>query len=230
MPRRKTNTKRPKRKRQTKLRRYRSLPLGGVPDKMLVRLRYVQQVTLNPGVGGIAYNAFRANSLFDPDKTGVGHQPSNFDWLKQMYDRYTVIGAKCTTYHVALATGDSIPGTMALCLSEDGDKLSGSHAVGGIQGVLEQPKLRASWKTVGIHDGSDTKLVRYFSAKKFFGVKDVVGIRPYTADTASNPAQEAFFEVGLMSSDDSNDPGSMNFNVEIEYLAVMSSPLEQTYS
>lgn len=43
-----------------------------VPDKKLVKLRYVQQISLDAGASATAHNLFDAMSLFDPDTTGVG--------------------------------------------------------------------------------------------------------------------------------------------------------------
>lgn len=41
-------------------------------------------------------NVFRLNSMYDPDKTYAGHQPSGFDQLSPIYNRYKVVGATVT--------------------------------------------------------------------------------------------------------------------------------------
>lgn len=47
---------------------------------------YTGQISLNPPLGGLpSIYVFRANSCFDPDFTGVGHQPRGFDQLMSMY-------------------------------------------------------------------------------------------------------------------------------------------------
>lgn len=56
-------------------------------------LRYAQEFSVNPSVAGAAVTQqFRVNSLFDPDFTGVGHQPMGFDQLMALYNRYLVYG------------------------------------------------------------------------------------------------------------------------------------------
>lgn len=201
------------------------LPVGGFSNKMLVKLRYVQLVTLDAGAGTYAVNEFRANSLFDPDKSGVGHQPSNFDKLATIYDRYTVLGSKCTIYWVPTSsTIITPPPLLALHVSEDGSDIATAHAAGGISNVLEQPRLSRSTQYVGIYNGTGTVLTRYFSAKKFFGVKDIVGESPYSSDITGNPTEGAFFEVAAISPDDSVNPGSISVRVEIEYIAMMTEP------
>lgn len=50
-----------------------------VPDRMKLKLRYtdVFSITVNGGVQN--YQLFSGNSIYDPDATGVGHQPFGHD-------------------------------------------------------------------------------------------------------------------------------------------------------
>ncbi len=43
------------------------------PNKFINKLRYQEAIKLNPGVGAVAANIFRASSVYDPNFTGVGH-------------------------------------------------------------------------------------------------------------------------------------------------------------
>lgn len=201
------------------------LPLGGFPNSLMVRLKYVQTFSLNPAAGAIAVQNFRANSLYDPDSTGVGHQPSNYDRLTAIYDRYTVVGAKIKVYPVFLTTGSINCGTLVVHCSENGTDLTVAHAAGGIANCLEQPKIARSAKHIGvINSGMPHVWTKTFSAKKFFGVKNFIGKEPYSADNAANPVEQAFFEVAIMSQDDSVDPDTIKLRAEIEYIAVMTEP------
>lgn len=202
------------------------LPLGGFPQKLMVRLKYVEHFTLNPGAGLAAIQLYRANSLFDPNLTGVGHQPSNYDKLATIYDRYSVVGAKLKCYPVGTAVTNVTPGTLIIHVSEDGNTLSTAHASGGISNMLEQPRVARTIRHMGMVNNyvKELPLVKYFSAKKFFGKKADLYADPYSADIGANPGEMAFFEVGYVSSDDAIDPGAMTFRVEIEYIALMSEP------
>lgn len=72
-----------------------SLKIGGntFPASMWTKHRYCQQVTLAAdnltGRTGSEV-AFRLNGLFDPDFTGVGHQPLGFDQMTPLYSLYRV--------------------------------------------------------------------------------------------------------------------------------------------
>ena len=68
----------------------------GFPDSYRCKLAYNTTITLSPASGNGYFDShtFRANSLFDPDYTGVGQQPTYFDQLSAVYERYRVIGCK----------------------------------------------------------------------------------------------------------------------------------------
>lgn len=43
---------------------------------------------------GVSSRRFSANGLYDPDLTGVGHQPRGFDQMMTLFDRYVVTGVR----------------------------------------------------------------------------------------------------------------------------------------
>ena len=59
------------------------------------KLVYTDTILLS-STGSVAFNThtFRANSVFDPDWTGAGHQPTRFDQLAALYQRYEVLKSK----------------------------------------------------------------------------------------------------------------------------------------
>lgn len=66
------------------------------PQQKICTLCYAQQGTLYSGTLQLfgTEQSFRVNSLFDPDKTGTGHQPMGFDQLMLLYFRYKVFAVK----------------------------------------------------------------------------------------------------------------------------------------
>jgi hypothetical protein len=91
--RRKKNKKKAKR-RPRKLVRY-NYPVG-MPLKHTCKLRYTDVISLDAGAGAMASHAFRMNNIFDCDASGTGHQPRHYDLLAEVYNYYTVRGAKIT--------------------------------------------------------------------------------------------------------------------------------------
>jgi hypothetical protein len=61
----------------------------GIPPYMDAELVYATSATLS--FTNICTKwTFRVNSLYDPDKTGIGHQPLYFDQYAAMYNKYHV--------------------------------------------------------------------------------------------------------------------------------------------
>jgi len=62
--------------------------LQPVPQRYICKLKYSDIVVTSAG-SGMAY--LNLNSLFDPNRTGFGHQPYAYDTLSTLYNRYRVI-------------------------------------------------------------------------------------------------------------------------------------------
>lgn len=71
-----------------------SSTVGGFPDHARVTLRYSEDVTLTSTTGVPGIYTFRGNSVFDPNLTGTGGQPCNFDDFAVHYNRYRVMGSR----------------------------------------------------------------------------------------------------------------------------------------
>lgn len=62
-----------------------------------VNLRYSELLGINaPSASASTSYRFRANSGYDPNKTGTGHQPMGWTEYTSLYDRYVINGAKIT--------------------------------------------------------------------------------------------------------------------------------------
>lgn len=204
-----------------------ALVLGGFPKSKLVKLRYVQIFTLNATSVAPAVQVFRANSLYDPDQTGTGHQPANFDRWTNVYDHYTVIGAKITAKFLPNSGSNVNPAIMGIALSDGGTSVAGSST----EDILER-KLTASNKdSVGIINAYQglKPVSAFFSASKFFGKPNssIIGDGQYkgkmgNTGTGSNPTEGAFFEVFATAID--NEPGAMKCIATVDYVAVLTEP------
>jgi len=68
---------------------------AGFPERFVANLSYVSYNRVNPGVVTSADTVFNLNSVFDPENTGVGHQPRGFDTLAALYGKYRVRKTRC---------------------------------------------------------------------------------------------------------------------------------------
>lgn len=61
--------------------------LHPIPQRFITKMKYSETVATD--ALGLFY--FNLNSVFDPNRTGVGHQPYGHDTLATLYNRYRVI-------------------------------------------------------------------------------------------------------------------------------------------
>jgi len=77
----------------------------GFPPTLAAKLKYVESVAFTSALGAVQSNVFRANSLFDPNETGLGHQPMYFDQFAAIYNRYVVRKSRMkVTFNVVTET------------------------------------------------------------------------------------------------------------------------------
>ncbi len=213
--RRKRTRKRIPRKR-TIVRRRRYIPDTPFPTRRMAKLRYVQSVQLAPTTGAAAIHSFRANSLFDPDLTGTGHQPYGFDQLMGVYNHYTVLGAKITvTFQNEGATALADNLVVGTLLNDDN--------VGSTDPSLLREYKNSKYCYLNAGGSGQAKTcVKTFSAKKFFGKKNVVGAADYRGTSLTNPNELAIFWVWAAPNSTLDDPVGCTAGVTIEYIAMFT--------
>jgi len=62
--------------------------LHPIPARFITKMKYSSVITTDL-TNGMYY--INLNSIYDPDRTGIGHQPYAFDTLASLYNRYRVI-------------------------------------------------------------------------------------------------------------------------------------------
>lgn len=185
--------------------------------RKIVKMVYRDYLTLTPAAAGaMDYQVYRANSVYDPDQSGVGHQPSGYDQWNLLYDMYCVLGSKITVQFVNLtAVGSAYPHVVAIVVDDDIAAPDTSWRT-----VLETNKFNksrmVSW------DGTKPTLSMNFSTKKFFSKnpKD----DSLMAAFGATPTEEAFFCVLAQPYDETNGTAGVACCVKIEYIVLMTEP------
>lgn len=195
--------------------------LTGFPNKKLVRLRYVDKISLDATPLLLDHHFFRANSLFAPNATGGtgAHQPLGFDQWMTIYDHFYVIGSKIRVTPMNTTTDILQPGAFGVTL-DDNQTLGYTKT----EQILESKQGKSGVKISGsTADGKTRSATRTFSHRKFFGSKHLIGQEQFKGSNSSDPSEGAFFCVwyGNMAG---NDPASLPLMVEIEYIALMVEP------
>lgn len=190
------------------------------PYQRYVKMKYGENATIvsTSGIGGYSFRS----SIFDPNYTGVGHQPLYHDQLAILYDRYVVVGAKikATFYPTnTTATGDS--GVVGISIDED-TTLPASCIT-----LLEQNAKNIRYKRMrtgsSIEDPNIKTVTSYYSAKRFFGVKDVKDNKDIGAAFGANPIRQAYFTLFAGTFDTTVDT-SLQCNVLITFIVLCTKP------
>lgn len=194
-----------------------------LPLKLKRTLRYMEtSVGLNPGVAGSAADyVFSANGMYDPNITGIGHQPIGFDQYMSLYEHFTVIGAKIsvvfqnteTTYlawcgiavrpaATAIVDGQT---TMenGMCVVKAFDKAGTTNSFG----MLTYP----------------------LSIGKYMGRKSILSEDDFRGTSGANPAEQVYFHVFAFPNN-AQDIGQITAHVVIDYIAVFTEPKEVAQS
>lgn len=193
-----------------------------IPDNLIVKLRYVDTITLDAGAGGKAYDTWNANSIFDPYTAVGGHQPMGSDEWANFYNHYTVIGAKCSA-HYQNHSNVSSDGQAAVCQTD----VASTWTPSTIMDMMEQGRAKYKFLTPAGGSKDQCTVVTYYSPKKLFGVPDPKSslvLRGLTGDagTGNNPSTLAYFHVGLAGTQAAGNPGAATVIVTIDYIVYYS--------
>lgn len=225
MPKRKYAPRRNQRYRRRRKRRSNTLHIGrsimpGFPSSKSVKMRYVDSIQLNPGAASVANYQFRANSIFDPDLTGTGHQPLGHDEWQLFYNHYVVTSAKITVQVMATTSNSSSMNSYGIYLSDDATVPSTTP-----EELMEQGKGTYWVQMDHVNSGISTKrhsLV--YGARSFFNLTDVKdNVDRIGAAFGANPTELAFFNVWGADLA-GGDPGVSQVLVTIEYNVAFSEP------
>jgi len=208
-----------------KYRPRRSLPLGGFPSKHVARLKYVDLIQLSPTALGSAvptFKHFRANSLYDPDYSGIGHQPRGFDELSAIYDHYCVIGSKIKVFFENDVDSVNNAGQYCFLMLQD----TAGTPTSLIDIMEESNKNKIGYKQRSSTTSQNVMLSKTFSPYKMFGIpkKDsLINNSNLNPQTQQNPLEDAIYTAGIACSrTTSTIPPSVTLRVEIEYIAVFT--------
>jgi hypothetical protein len=194
--------------------------VGGFPDKQRVKLVYTDFLTKSlVSVTGIDH-VYSGNGLFDPDITGTGSQPANFDDFSAIYSRYRCYGS---SMDVLMSTPGSSTGTGQFFAGLAARHLSTAKVTLGNQmDVISQPMSTSMMFNGGlaVKQGSSYSPSLFMSqtASHVLGY-DTVAIS--TDDTlgsvtSANPSHQWYWHI-FASMSDQTSSGTIWIRVKITY-------------
>lgn len=186
-------------------------PRSGSGTEIFSQFIYSEKFTINPPTGGLAgVYVFNLTSLFDPNTTGIGHQPANFDQYAVMFEKYLVYEAEIK---VSLANGTTSQLLFGMSIS-DFPTTNPDPSV-----YLENGQTQ--WKMVsegGANPIAEQTMHVDIAAANGVTKKQLFADDVYRADFSSSPIENIYCHIWL--ADVSNgDPGSVGLVTEIRYKA-----------
>jgi hypothetical protein len=143
---------------------------------------------------------FRANSIFDPDLTSAGHQPYGHDTLQNIYKSYVVDKAVITLTPTQFGNTVCTYG-MRLC---DDPTNPTFHLAREMKGTT------MSTTAVG---AAPSPISRFYDRTKMWPIE-----KDTTATFGNNPSGgDAYFEIFMQGPNQTTDPGSVDFIVNVTY-------------
>lgn len=202
-----------------------------IKNRILTTLQYNTNISLNPTIGSLGSAGanvwvFNANSIFDPDQTGTGHQPMYADDFDGLYNRYRVNYAQITVtvvnHFVNTDTGTGAGNTQTTTpnysykLAIVADRDNNTEGPNNINQLIEEGGPNIKWRFIApALTGKLPKLYHSISPHRICGLS----FRDDTlqADVGANPTRTCYFWVAIASADGNTDPPSVYLNVRIKY-------------
>lgn len=181
----------------------------GIPDRMFVKVKYVDTFGMSyAGSGAPGVKEYRVNSPYDPDYTGIGHQPLFWDQYAALYKRYRCYGCK---YLFKIFNYDNAnQSEVILTLKEQ----TAVHTVWST--ICEQTYTQC--RVVDIEGGkSHAYISGYADMAKITGAKKstIANDMDFQSEVTANPLRQAF--MSLQHQGLNGASGNITVTVELVY-------------
>jgi len=198
------------------------LPFG---QSQKVNHKYFDNVPLSTNAGTRGFYTFCLNGLYDPNVTGVGHQPLGVDQVEQIFNNYCVIGARMK---VTILNQDSDEYLMSvLYISEDATPPTNPAELmeQGAQSSKVLPPLGTSYD-----NGKPTILTANVSTKKAFKVRSLLDREDVNAVRNANPTRPLYGHIIVWQPSGALTTANTTCCVELWQTSVWYKPRNLPYS
>lgn len=219
----KKTTKKTYRKKATWSSRYNNLSVpSGMPSTRRAVLRYNTSAQLSSTSGLMKNYTMRANSVFDPDYTSVGHQPMGFDQWSLLFNHYVVLGAKMKVRFMNESGSTSaMPPYYCGVLITDQVAFPYTNSSSVIEAQKGNSKM-SQWIYPSF-------ITQNFSAKKYFNVTDVRdNFDRLGASVTANPQEGAYYQIWMAPV--GSQTAAVTADITIEYIVEFCEPKDLAQS
>lgn len=154
-------------------------------NKTSTVFKYIEKVSLNPGVAGVPGTyVFSANGMYDPNITGVGHQPRGFDQLMLLFDHYHISESMIK---VTFMAGASTTASLICGIQLQDGPTAESDMIQALEG------RNTTYVGLSRNGGGAKSATLKFNSNSFFNRNG--GVDSLRGNISSNPNDQAYFVV-----------------------------------
>lgn len=193
--------------------------LGPLPARYITKHKYSQTLQLT-ALNNYQY-LFNLNSLFDPDRTGIGHQPYGYDQLAALYNRYRVIR---TSYVINGIQSDQ-PGTnVRICAQPANDVI----LYGNLSAMCEAPRSKFIVQGAQGAPLKTLKGVSHIPSLMGRTIPEYMADDRYQAAIGNSPAEQAI--LNIMGATLTDSGATINCVITLEFLVEWFDVTQQAQS
>ncbi len=195
-------------------------PRYGMPQQHIAKLRYSDRFPgTTPAFSVPQRFLFVANGMYDPDATGIGHQPRGFDELMAFYSHYTVSQAKIT---VVITTDLTKPIVCQILQVLDTTAID-------TNGVDESTYAVESY--INRQNGGNLPLSTTHNVGKFLGIPSLRSYAAARGSKVANPTEKTYFQVTVFNPNVSDSELlTYQMKVTIDFTAMFGEPQQPAQS
>lgn len=175
------------------------------PSKITATMRYSTTINLDPSLGTPAPYLFRANSIHDPDFTGIGHQPYGHDTYALIYNHYNVRSCIITMTPTTVRNG-----IFGCSITDDSTVQSDYDTIRETKGTKMAPMIA---------EGGQLPTVKnYYNVNQNF---DIPFQKATSASFGASPSEGMYFHCWFEAQNSTSDQSSANFLITLTYIVDM---------
>lgn len=178
------------------------------------RLTYASSVQLNPGISSAGVKVFTANGLYDPDISGIGHQPAGFDQYMALYNEYIVT----RSWIKVVFTNTDANGQQACGISFLDKETTSADA----RKYIEQGSCK--WGGIEVYKSGSILTITHEADIRKVSTQDIFTEDNFAADATRNPADTHYWHIWAAPFDLVSDTSPINAMVEIQYEVYFRDP------
>lgn len=185
------------------------------PQRVKCKMNYLNSYTITATTGATASYQFRGNSVFDPDQSGTGTQPSCYDDMAAIYNDYTVLSSAIRITAINVTDEPALVCVYPyIGVPDTNDIEECSLMPGGTMKILSSQ--------VG---GGRAYLKTFMRTDKMYSALAMSDL-DFMANTSSNPGKQWYWIVKV-NSQNRTDTASVQITVKITYYVVWSGRMSQ---